>query len=195
MFDDMLDDNDLERDLPKEHEDDLFKNFRSFHQDIMREMKEALKDEALEPDFASEVNLHSKDLDEYNCIFDKMEEEDKEVSVVPAYSEPVLNEISQSLDEIMQDFPGIQVKHNNFMDKPIEEQNLNEQQNDSDEKEKRASPEMRQLAKSVYVPSKSEGNDLLSLEEKPEFLDNQFWDLKHSQTVNTALDDLLADYN
>lgn len=36
------------------------------------------------------------------------------------------------------------------------------------------------LAKSMYVPAKSDNNRLLVLEEKAEFADNQFWDLKHS---------------
>lgn len=53
----------------------------------------------------------------------------------------------------------------------------------------------KQLARSVYVPSKSANNDLLTLEEQPEYQDNQFWDLKHSQTLNYRLEDLLDDYN
>lgn len=171
MFDDMIDDNDLERDIPRDTEDEIFKNFSSFQQDILREMKVAMKDDGLAPDFATDEGLGSKDLEDYNCIFDKMEAEDNEVMVVPAHSEQIL--IMHPLDDFIDDIP--EVKLNNFIEECVEEEKEvfdHEQQFESQVLEEHASPEIRQLAKSVYVPTRSEGNDLLSLEEKPEFLDN-----------------------
>lgn len=44
------------------------------------------------------------------------------------------------------------------------------------------------LAKSVYVPSKTESG-LIGAEH--EFADNVFWDLKHSSAGNYDIDDLL----
>jgi len=118
---------DLEREDQKQAPD-LFKNFQSYDDDILGGMKNALRDEAddfgsahlpsfSEEDLEAEVITNSrpksqiKDLDEYNSIFDKMEEEDASLAPVIG-SAP--KDITQSLEDIHNDFPGIVVKSNNL---------------------------------------------------------------------------------
>jgi hypothetical protein len=115
---------DLERDDDK-LEQDLFKNFENYEADILREMKEALKEEIddfasgtmpnyTDADLEAEIIVKSKggsqikDFDEYNSIFDKMEAEDNDDSLMPALgSDLQTGEIPQTMEDIENDFFGV----------------------------------------------------------------------------------------
>jgi len=71
----------------------------------------------------------------------------------------------QELEQIKNDFPGVNVDENNFLIQD-EEQIDNEGPNISSSMEVVYN---KQMARSVYVPQKSEGNDLLKVEVNPEF--------------------------
>ena len=118
------DTDDLER--LEEDEDNIAEqlmNFgnANFEEDIRKALSQAIEEEQKSTQEQKEAPLNkpdffhpqsSKDIEEYNSIFDKMDEEDE--SVIPTFGSEI-NLISQSLEDIKNDFPGIDVQENNFM--------------------------------------------------------------------------------
>ena len=117
-------------------ERDIFNNFSTFEADILNEMKLADKipGPLTDDDLSAEIEIKQKDapastnmadLDKFNTMFDNLEEEDDSEVAINGSSlvdDFALNEITQSIDDIANDFPGVIVKHDNFMMEALDEE-------------------------------------------------------------------------
>ena len=116
------------------------------------------------------VSEKQREFQEFNSMFDNIallddDNDDDENLLDQAQVDEDEEFTLQELEQIKNDFPGVNVDENNFLIQD-EEQIDNEGPNISSSMEVVYN---KQMARSVYVPQKSEGNDLLKVEVNPEF--------------------------